>query len=166
MIHEIRPITADDIPGFHKALDAVAREQKFLFFLEAPPLEQMRHFVLNNIREGRPQFVVFANDEIAGWCDVLPNARRTLCAHCATLGMGLLPGYRGQGIGRELMQRALDAAIAFGFTRIELTVREANVNAIALYRKLGFETEGLHRNAVCIEGSYENTLSMALVVQP
>jgi ribosomal protein S18 acetylase RimI-like enzyme len=80
--------------------------------------------------------------------------------------MGLLPKYRGQGIGRKLMQRALDAALAFGFTRIELTVRETKVNAIALYKNFGFETEGLHRNAVCIEGRYENTLSMALVAQP
>jgi ribosomal protein S18 acetylase RimI-like enzyme len=155
MIYEIRPI----------AEDVVAREQKFLSFVEAPPLEQMRHFVLNNIKEGWPEFVVLADEGIAGWCDVLPNARKTVSAHCATLGMGLLPKYRGQGIGRKLMQRAIDAALAFGFTRIELTVRETNVNAIALYKNFGFETEGLHRKSVCIEGRYENTLSMAFVAQ-
>jgi ribosomal protein S18 acetylase RimI-like enzyme len=166
MICEIRPIAEHHIPGFRETLDAVAREQKFLSLLEAPPLEQMRHFVLNNIREGHPQFVVLVDEEIAGWCDVLPNSRRTVSAHCGTLGMGLLPKYRGQGIGRKLMQRALDAAFAFGFTRIELTVRETNANAIALYKNFGFETEGLHRKAVCIEGRYENTLSMAFVAQP
>ncbi|GEP58125.1 GNAT family N-acetyltransferase [Reyranella soli] len=162
MTYEIKPIAEDHIPGFRATLDAVAREQKFLSFLEAPPLEQMRAFVLNNINERWPQFVVVAEDEIAGWCDVLPNPRRTVSLHCATLGMGLLPKYRGQGIGRKLMQRTIDAALARGFTRIELTVRETNVNAIALYRSFGFETEGLHRKAVCIEGRYENTLSMAL----
>ena len=165
MIYEIRPIAEDHISSFRTTLDTVAREQKFLSFLEAPPLEQMRHFVLNNIKEGWPQFVVLANEEIAGWCDVLPNSRRTVCAHCGTLGMGLLPKYRGQGIGRKLVQRAVDAALAFGLTRIELTVRETNVNAIALYRNFGFETEGLHRKAVCIGGCYENTLSMAFVMQ-
>ncbi len=165
MIHEIRPIAEDHIPSFRETLDAVAREQKFLSFLEAPPLEPMRHFVLNNIKEGHPQFVVLVDEEIAGWCDMLLNSRRTVYAHCGTLGMGLLPKYRGQGIGRKLMQRALDAALAFGFTRIELTVRDTNVNAIALYKNFGFETEGLHRKAVCIEGRYENTLSMAFVAQ-
>ena len=102
MIYEIRPIAEDHIASFRETLDVVARERKFLSFLEAPPLEQMRHFVLNNIKEGYP---------------------------------------------------------------IELTVRETNVNAIALYRNFGFETEGMHRNAVRIEGRYENTLSMALVAQ-
>lgn len=61
------------------------------------------------------------------------------------------------------MQRAIDAALAFEFTRIELTVRETNVNAIGLYEKFGFETEGLHRKAIRIEGRYENALSMAFV---
>jgi ribosomal protein S18 acetylase RimI-like enzyme len=163
MIYEIKPIAEEHIPSFRETLDAVAREQKFLSFLEAPPLEQIRHFVLNNIKQGYPEIVVLVDDEVAGWCDVLPNPRRTVQAHCGTLGMGLLPKYRVQGIGRKLMERTLDAALAFGFTRIELTVREANVNAIILYKGLGFEVEGLHRKAVRIEGPYENTLSMALV---
>lgn len=162
--YEIRPISEAHIAGFRVALDAVAREQKFLSFLEAPPVEQMRPFVLNTIKEGWPQFVVLADGEVVGWCDVLPNLRRTASAHCATLGMGLLPKFRGQGIGRKLMTRTLDAAFAYGFTRIELTVREANVNAIALYKSLGFETEGVHRQAVRIAGRYEDTLAMALVV--
>jgi ribosomal protein S18 acetylase RimI-like enzyme len=77
--------------------------------------------------------------------------------------MGLLPKYRGRGIGRNLIRRSIDAALALGLTRIDLTVRESNVNAIALYKAVGFETEGVHRKAVRIEGRYENVLSMAFV---
>jgi GNAT superfamily N-acetyltransferase len=117
MIYEIRPIAEDHIAGFRETLDAVAQEQRFLSFLEAPPLEQMRPFVLKNINEGYPQFVVLIDDQIGGWCDVLPNSRRAVQAHCGTLGMGLLPKYRGHGIGRKLMQRTIDAALAFGFSR-------------------------------------------------
>jgi ribosomal protein S18 acetylase RimI-like enzyme len=76
---------------------------------------------------------------VVGWCDVLPNRARIVYAHCGTLGIGLLPEFRGKGIGRKLMQRAIDAAFEFGITRIELTVRESNVNAIALYKSSGFE---------------------------
>jgi ribosomal protein S18 acetylase RimI-like enzyme len=166
MTCEIVPIAEDHIAGFHEVLDAVAREQRFLSFLEAPPLEQVRQFVLDNIDSGAPQFVAKAGDPIVGWCDVLSNRRRTVQAHCGTLGMGLLPAFRGQGIGRRLMQCAIDAARARGLTRIELTVREANINAIALYTSFGFVTEGLHRNAVRIDDRYENTLSMALVTTP
>jgi ribosomal protein S18 acetylase RimI-like enzyme len=57
----------------------------------------------------------------------------------------------------------LGASSCSGQLTRRLTVRERNVNAIALYKSLGFEVEGLHRNAVRIEGQYENLYSMALV---
>ena len=160
---EIAPIDEEHISGFRVAVDVVARERKYLAFLEAPPLENVTRFVLRNIELAYPQFVVLSAGGVVGWCDVLPNRSRVIYWHCGTLGVGLLPGFRGRGIGRQLMRRTIDAAFAFGLTRIELTVRQGNANAIALYKSLGFEIEGLHRNAVCIDGQYENLHSMALL---
>jgi RimJ/RimL family protein N-acetyltransferase len=161
--YQIVPIAEEHISGFRAAVDAVARERKYLAHLEAPPFEETKRFVLRNIEHGYPQFVVLSAGTVVGWCDVLPNRSRVIYSHCGTLGVGLLPEYRGKCIGRQLMRRTIDAAFAFGLTRIELTVREANANAIALYKSLGFEIEGLHRNAVRIEGQYENLHSMALL---
>jgi RimJ/RimL family protein N-acetyltransferase len=123
----------------------------------------MKAFILKNIADGLPQFVVLADGQVVGWCDILPNPRKTVQAHCGTLGMGLMPNYRGRGIGRALILRTMDAALALGLTRIDLTVREDNLNAIALYKSVGFETEGQHRRAVRIDGRYENLLSMAFL---
>ena len=163
MIDQIVPIAEEHIPGFRAAVDVVARERKYLAFLEAPPLEDVTRFVRDNIEHGSPQFVVLSAATVVGWCDVIPNRTRVIYSHCGSLGIGLLPEFRGKGIGRQLMQRGIDAAFAFGLTRIELAVRERNANAIALYKSLGFEVEGLHRNAVCIGGQYENLYSMALL---
>ena len=163
MIDQIVPIAEEHIPGFRAAVDVVARETKYLAFLEAPPLEDVTRFVRDNMERGYPQFVVLSAGTVVGWCDVIPNRTRVIYSHCGSLGIGLLPEFRGKGIGRQLMQRGIDAAFAFGLTRIELTVRERNANAIALYNSLGFEVEGLHRNAVCIGGQYENLYSMALL---
>jgi RimJ/RimL family protein N-acetyltransferase len=161
--YQIVPIAEKHISGFRAAVDVVARERKYLAFLEAPPIEDATRFVLDNIANGYPQFVVLSAHTVVGWCDVIPNRSRAIYSHCGTLGVGLLPEFRGKGIGRQLMRRTIDAAFAFGLTRVELTVREGNANAIVLYRSLGFETEGLHRNAVCVEGKYENLYSMALL---
>jgi RimJ/RimL family protein N-acetyltransferase len=163
MTYRIMPIAKEHIAGFHAAVDVVARERKYLAFLEAPPLEETTRFVLDNIEHGYPQFVVLTADTVVGWCDVIPNRTRIIYSHCGTLGVGLLPEFRGKGIGRELMRRTIDAAFAFGLTRIELTVREGNANAITLYKGLGFAIEGLQRKAVCIAGQYENLYSMALL---
>jgi RimJ/RimL family protein N-acetyltransferase len=163
MAYEIVPISEMHIPGFHEAVDIVARERKYLAFLQAPSIEDTRKFVLNNIEKRYPQFTVISGGRVIGWCDVIPNQTRVVYYHCGTLGIGLLPEFRGKGIGRNLMQRTINAAFECGLTRIELTVRENNVNAIALYKKLDFEIEGFHRNAVCIDGQYKNLYSMALL---
>jgi ribosomal protein S18 acetylase RimI-like enzyme len=163
MDYTIVPITEDHIPGFHTAVDFVAREKKYLTFLEAPPLEETTKFVLNSIKQKNPHFVVLSGGKVVGWCDVLRKTDRVVYSHCGTLGIGLLPKFRGRGIGRQLMQTTIDAAWQYGMTRIELTVREHNANAIALYKKLGFQIEGLQRNAVRIDGQYQNVYAMALV---
>jgi RimJ/RimL family protein N-acetyltransferase len=160
---EIVPITQDHIDGFHRALDIVARERRYLAFLEAPPIEATRAFVLDNIKRGYPQFVaVSADGEVVGWCDVTPMSR-LVQAHRGVFGVGLLPQFRGRGIGAKLTKKPLAAARAFGLHRVELTVREHNTGAIELYKKAGFEIEGVQRDAVLVDGVYEDVVCMAVV---
>jgi RimJ/RimL family protein N-acetyltransferase len=135
----IEPIRAEHVESFHRALDAVSRERKYLSFLEAPPLDSVRAFVLDMIENDHPQFVAIADGEVAGWCDIRRQSRATR-AHCGTLGMGILPAYRDKGLGARLMRRTLDAARQCGLHRVELNVHADNARAIALYEKIGFVT--------------------------
>ena len=161
MAVEIRPIGPNDIEGFHRAVDAVARERKYLAFLEGPPLESARAFVLDNIARGNPQFVAIAEGEVVGWCDVVRNSR-PVHAHCGVLGMGLLPEFRGRGHGRPLIEAALRSAVTSGFSRVELMVHADNGRAIALYERVGFVREGIKRRATCIDGRFDDTIMMAI----
>jgi ribosomal protein S18 acetylase RimI-like enzyme len=159
---DIAPISSGHIDSFHQTLDIVARERRYLSFFEAPPLETTRAFVLDNIKQGYPQFVAVSEGEVVGWCDVTAKPQ-PIYAHIGVLGMGLLPQFRHQGLGTQLIRQSLDAARAFGFTRIELSVRQNNENAIALYKRIGFVTEGFLRNGVKINGDYENLILMGLL---
>lgn len=161
---EIVPVAPAHIDSFHRALDIVVRERRYLALLEAPPIEEFQAFVQNIISRGYPQFVALSVGEVVGWCDVLPKTW-PIYAHTGVLGVALLPALRGQGVGRRLIARALEAANAYGLSRVELTVRENNRNAIALYKKFGFETEGLKRNALKIDGRYENLVLMGLLFE-
>ena len=159
---EIVPITQDHTEGFYRALDFVARERRYLAFLEAPPLEEVRAFILRNIEQGYPQMVALSAGQVIGWCDALRKPR-PIHVHSGVLGIGLLPEFRRIGLGERLIQRTLAAAREFGFHRVELTVREDNANAIALYKKVGFEIEGLQRDAVLVDGVYANLILMAVL---
>lgn len=141
---EIMQIRNEHIESYHATLDVVARERAYLALLEAPPIEATQEFVRSNIAKGCPHLVAVEDGRVIGWCDVTPVGRPTM-QHCGVLGMGLLPDRRGRGLGRELMRRTIEAARAFGLARVELTVRDDNAPAKALYRELGFEVEGARR---------------------
>jgi ribosomal protein S18 acetylase RimI-like enzyme len=157
---EIVAISEAHIESFHRTLDTVARERRYLAFLEAPPLDAMRSFVLDMIAQRQPQFVARSGGEVVGWCDVRRHPR-PIYAHAGILGMGLLQPFRGQGVGTQLIRTTLVAAQAAGLSPVELSVRENNLSALALYKRIGFAVEGLSRNAVKVDGAYENVIQMA-----
>jgi len=152
------------IESFREALDAVARERHYLAMLEAPPLKEVQRFVRENMRNGRPTFVALDGARVIGWCDIL-SLDRPLYVHAGVLGIGVLDGYRQQGVGKALMAATLAAAKAVGLTRVELTVREHNVRALRLYEKMGFVIEGVKRRGVRLDGNYEDLICMATLLE-
>jgi RimJ/RimL family protein N-acetyltransferase len=69
---------------------------------------------------------------------------------------------RGRGLGEKLMLQALAAARAFGFGRVELSVRHDNARVLALYRKVGFKIEGRKRHALQVDGVFHDLMIMGL----
>ena len=58
---------------------------------------------------------------------------------CTLAELYVVPDRRGQGIGRALMERAIDLARARGADTMELGTGEADVTARGLYESLGFD---------------------------
>ena len=58
---------------------------------------------------------------------------------CAIEDVFVRQGARGNGLGRALVEAALERARARGCRRVELDTSEANTAALALYRSLGFD---------------------------
>lgn len=52
----------------------------------------------------------------------------------------VMPGYQRHGIGRRLMEAAIESLRARGLAELSLTVTAANDPAVRLYRKIGFTT--------------------------
>ena len=158
----IVPTTPEHIASFHRALDIVARERKYLTLMEALPLPQTREFVMGMLDKGGLQFIALADREVVGWCDIQRHGFPSR-AHRGTLGMGIVPAYRGRGIGLRLIRATLARARVAGFVRVELDVHADNARAIALYEKVGFVREGVARDAVLVDGEYRDAIYMALV---
>ncbi|WLD11232.1 GNAT family N-acetyltransferase [Planctellipticum variicoloris] len=68
----------------------------------------------------------------------------------AVQNVGVLPEFRGQGLGRSLVQRALLGFQEHGLKRVSLEVTAANEPAVELYRDVGFRvTRTMYRAIVC-----------------
>jgi len=158
----VEPLAVEQIESFHAALDAVARERRYLTFLEAPAIEETRQFIVGSLAKGNPHFVARVGNRVVGWCDILRQAREAH-AHRGSLGMGIIRDFRGKGLGKLLITAALNQAWERNFTRIELDVHADNERAIALYENAGFVREGRTRNAFRADGIYRDALAMAII---
>lgn len=153
----------DYADGFSAVLDAVARERKYIGFVEGPSPEITRTFVQEIINgSGVQMLAVTQTDRVVGWCDIIRNPHEGF-RHVGRLGMGVLADYRGQGVGKQLAIRTIEAARQAGMERIELEVFASNRAAIALYAALGFATEGTKSRARKLDGQYDDNVLMALI---
>jgi RimJ/RimL family protein N-acetyltransferase len=157
------PIAKEHIEGFHHCLDSVARERRYLAFVQAPPLESAREFVLWNIANNVPQFVALSGNDVVGWCDISPMRHEGL-THCGTLGMGVRADFRRLGIGTRLLEQTIGEAREMGLERIELEVFASNTPAIKLYEKAGFVVEGVKKKGRKLDGEYDDLVGMALFI--
>jgi RimJ/RimL family protein N-acetyltransferase len=163
MAISIVPLAESHFEQLRSVLDTVAQERRYLALFEAPPPEKTFAFYRSLLAEGQCH-VALEEESVVGWCDVQPAFGETR-KHIGTLGMGLLPEFRKRGVGAQLLAAAIATAWSRGLSRIELTVREDNLDAKALYERMGFEHEGIHKKSMLVGTRYFDCYSMALLRQ-
>ncbi len=165
---EIVPAEPYLIPSFYEALKSVASERIYLEMVEPPSLKKVTEFQLGLIEKKGPLFYALEKKEnqesVIGWCDLFPDNNPRL-KHRASLGMGIKKQFRGQGIGQRLIEASLAKAVIFGIEKVELSVYTSNTTAIRLYRRFGFEDEGVIRKYRKLDGIYYDCLMMGLFLE-
>lgn len=156
----IRAMSIDDAADFNRLVGIVARERRYLRFLDAPPMDMTVDFLRHGLDIGNVHLAAIMDGELVGWCDICRHSFE-IEAHIGTLGIGLLPEVRDRGLGKALLDVAIDAAGRLDFRRIELTAFSDNQRAIALYETRGFVREGVMRAAARFGDEYRDMVMMA-----
>lgn len=110
-------------------------------------------------------FVVEENGEIIATYRLIPKENRQ--AHTVYLGGFVIKsGLKGRGIGTRVLTHVKNNAASEGIKRIELTVDLKNEPAINLYKKIGFEIEGIVRMSYKLKatGQYYDEYLMGLIL--
>ena len=151
--------TPELIPSFYQTLLVVAAEKIYLDLVETPAWERVLSLQQGLMKQKVPVYYAVAGGQVIGWCSIYPETH--LChAHRSRLVTGLLPDFRGFGLGSRLLQAALSQAEMDGVEKVELYVYTDNLPAIHLYLKMGFEEEGRVRRYRKYQGEYKDALLM------
>ncbi|MDX8046256.1 GNAT family N-acetyltransferase [Gracilibacillus sp. S3-1-1] len=83
-------------------------------------------------------------------------------AHKVEFGVCVLKDFWGYSIGTHLLKETISWADTNQIKKITLNVLETNEKAVTLYKKYGFEKEGvLKKDKLLSDGNYYNTLLLA-----
>jgi RimJ/RimL family protein N-acetyltransferase len=100
------------------------------------------------------------NGRIVGFSRCEGNNLKRM-SHKVEFGVCVLKDFWGYGIGTNLLKETIKWADTSGIKKITLNVLESNEKAIMLYKRYGFEVEGvLKKDKVLSDGNYYNTVVM------
>jgi ribosomal protein S18 acetylase RimI-like enzyme len=156
-----RPSRESDAACVCDAVNAVAAEKWYLATVDGFSLEQTRAFLKRVVDGSLPQVVAVVQDEVVGFCDILPNTAKGF-THVGRLGMGVRFKWRRRGIGRRMLEACLSLARNAGIEKVELEVFSDNLAAIRLYDSFGFRQEGLKVRGRKLEDRYQDVKFMAV----
>jgi ribosomal protein S18 acetylase RimI-like enzyme len=104
--------------------------------------------------------VAEVNERIVGFSRCEGNKLKRI-SHRVEFGVCVLKEYWGYGIGKNLLKESIHWADSNQIKKITLKVLETNDKAIKLYKKYGFEVEGiLKKDKILSDGNYYNTILM------
>jgi RimJ/RimL family protein N-acetyltransferase len=174
----IRPVCVSDAPAIlNMQRDVVATGKGAVTTLadldEGSTLEQLR----KRIAELTAQSGAFllaewvTTGEPIGTSEIW-RMKPSLILHVALMSLQVHPNAQGLGVGRLLLESAINWAIGTGrqdtprVERLELYVRADNVRARNLYESCGFDVEGVRRRFVRTrDGRYVDDLLMARLLE-
>lgn len=131
-------------------------------FEEIYPSEKQIHRHIEDLKSRKGSLFLVAKDQeqLLGYLFLEPRKQSKL-RHTADLNMGVSPIARGRGIGRGLLETAIQQASLEGVIEIiYLMVRTDNQHAVRLYDSIGFESLSLLSRDTKVGADYFDGLLM------
>lgn len=154
----------EKLPQLLEFVNRLVAEDTFLSLTGQPKtLEEERLWLKSNIENIKVGKTVFAwaiyNGKIIGQCDL--NRGHTREPHVGTIGLMVDKDFRGEGIGRFLIEFILEHAKQMsGLKIVKLFIFDDNEIAKNLYQKLGFQEFARLPGGFYRQGKYSDALQM------
>lgn len=164
----VRRATKDDAQKMIDFYNVVGGETDFLSFGANEfkrDLQEYEEYITATSNEPSSIMLLALIDSEIISIATINSSQKERTKHVGTLGIVISKKYTGLGLGRLLMNDLIEWAKQNGVTKkISLVTNETNTVAIELYKKLGFEVEGLLKKDNFINGNFNNTIIMGLLL--
>lgn len=158
---EIRSAEVTDAEHLRK-IASQAGVQEDTLGLPFPSLDHWKKRLSNNGDNGVYHFVAQNHEAVVGLLTI-EHFQHPRLKHKSTFGIFVDGKKSGLGIGSKLMQFCLAYSFDWlGVRKIELEVFADNQHAIRLYKKFGFEEEGVRKQSALRKGEYVDVLFMGI----
>ena len=154
-----------DAPSLRECIDSVAREASARASNVASSPHDLERSLRACLESASVHLVGLDGNRVVAWAQI-ERGGDTSVAHRGDLRMGVLPSYRGFGLGKRMLDDCIAAARARGIDRVELEVRTDNRLALELYRSSGFAVEAIVKMAMKMDGKYHDAFRMSLLATP
>ena len=164
----IRTIRPGDAEQFLRLCLQLDEETQFMLLEPGErntSVEQQRKQIEDVLsRENQMIFVAEHDGQLIGYLSATSGYYKRN-RHNAEIVIGILQDFTGQGVGTQLFMAMEEWARQKQLHRLELTVMTHNKAGVALYKKRGFEVEGIKRRALIINGLYVDEYYMAKLLE-
>lgn len=167
MTHLIREISIKDVENFISLLSQIYDESEFTLYNPGEYLPTIssasQHLEKYITSPTKAIYVAESDEQLVGYVFVNTETyERT--QHEAVVYLGVREYYQHQGIGQALINRIEAWALNHHIRRIEATVVTENINAIELFKGMGFQIEGELKDKLFINQKYYNEYVMAKIL--
>jgi L-amino acid N-acyltransferase YncA len=157
-IRPFRPADLPEIQGIyaHHVLHGTGT------FEDVPPsVEEMAERVAHVTGQDWPWLVAEDGSGVLGYCYLTRFRPRVAYRYCAENAVYVRHDVRGQGVGKALVARLIEAATAAGFRQMVAVIGDTeNVGSIGMHASLGFQRVGTLRGVGRKFGRWVDTVYM------
>ncbi|MGI8317095.1 GNAT family N-acetyltransferase [Halobacillus mangrovi] len=161
MISIVQP---EEASAFVSLSNQLEKESDFLLYEAGErgmSIEKARSFIKSlGKQENSVLFAARDHNKLIGYVMCIGGtAKRN--RHFARVVTGVLAGYQGMGWGSQLFEKVDGWAIDHHIHRLELTAMVHNARALKLYKKVGFQVEGIKKHSLLVNGKWVDEYLMA-----
>lgn len=163
----IRHIEVEDAYDLLETMKKIDSESSFMLRKKGErktTLEEQVAFITSIISKRNKTIILATIDGVIAGYLICLGGSYEMTQYSGSIVIGILDKYANKGIGTLLFENMETWATLVDLHRLELRVDEGNDIALHLYKKMGFEIDGVAKDSTFVNGKFRDAYMMSKIL--